>query len=77
MRFSLFLTLLLSSALGACASGGSMEDPLFKAGYEAGCGMAHSTREVRAAMTQGQPDLYKRGFSAGYTSCGGGRETGR
>lgn len=54
-----------------------MEDPLFKAGYEAGCGMAHSTREVRAAMTQGQPDLYKRGFSAGYTSCGGGRETGR
>lgn len=76
MKFALFAALLVLP-LAACVSGGSMDDPVFKAGYEAGCGMAHSNREARAAMTAGQPDLYKRGFSAGFTACGGGREMGR
>jgi hypothetical protein len=57
--------------LAACASP-AMDDPVFKAGYDAGCGAAHSSRDAVAAMTAGQPDLYRRGFSSGYTSCGGG-----
>lgn len=74
MRFALILAAL---ALSACASDAATDDPLFKAGYEAGCGMAHSAREARAAMTEGQPELYRRGFSAGFSVCGGGREVGR
>ncbi|MFT3809303.1 MAG: hypothetical protein QM698_05245 [Micropepsaceae bacterium] len=76
MKFALIAAALILP-LAACASGGSMDDPVFKAGYEAGCGMAHASREARAAMTEGQPDLYKRGFSAGFTACGGGREPGQ
>ena len=57
--------------LSACASP-ALDDPVFKAGYDAGCGAAHSSRDMRAAMTAGQPDLYRSGFSAGFTSCGGG-----
>lgn len=60
MRFA--LTIAAATLLTACASSGSMDDPLFRAGYESGCGMAHASREARAAMTQDQPDLYKRGF---------------
>lgn len=75
MKFALIAAFTL--ALAACASSSSMDDPVFKAGYEAGCGLAHASREARTSMTAGQPDLYKRGFSAGYTSCGGGREPGQ
>lgn len=75
MRFSLIFTVAL--VLAACASGGSLDDPVFKAGYDAGCGAAHSAYGTRAAMTAGKPDLYKRGFSAGFTSCGGGQEQRR
>jgi len=75
MRFSLIAAACL--ALAACASDAALDDPLFKAGYDAGCGMAHTSRQTRGAMTAGQPELYKRGFSAGYTACGGGREVGR
>jgi hypothetical protein len=75
MRFSLFFTMALT--LGACASGGSMDDPVFKAGYDAGCTAAHSAYAAREAMTAGKPDLYKHGFSAGFTSCGGGQEQRR
>ncbi len=74
MRFALILAAL---ALAGCASDAAMDDPLFKAGYEAGCGMAHSSREVRAAMTKDQPELYRRGFSAGFSVCGGGKDVGR
>lgn len=75
MRFSLILALALP--LAACASGGSMDDPVFKAGYDAGCSMAHSSRETGEAMAAGQPELYVRGFGAGFNACGGGREPGR
>lgn len=75
MRFSLFLGLALT--LAGCANTAAMEDPVFKAGYDAGCGMAHASREARASLTAGKPDLYKRGVSAGFTACGGGRETGQ
>ena len=60
--------------LAACASDANMDDPAFKAGYDAGCGAAHASPEARAVALDGQPDLYRRGFSAGYTSCGGGQE---
>ena len=40
-------------------------------------GARAASRQTRGAMTAGQPELYKRGFSAGYTACGGGREVGR
>lgn len=73
MRFSLFLALTLT--LGACASDAALDDPVWKAGYESGCGMAHSNRAARASMTKDKPDLWKRGFSAGFTACGGNQET--
>jgi hypothetical protein len=60
-------------ALGACASP-NMDDPMFKAGYDAGCAQAHASLQAREASLIGQPELFRRGFSAGYTSCGGGRE---
>lgn len=75
MRFPLIAAACL--ALAACAHDAAMDDPLFKAGYEKGCAMAHASRESRTSMTAGQPDLYKRGYSAGYTACGGGREVGQ
>jgi hypothetical protein len=59
--------------LAACASG-NMDDPAFKDGYDAGCAQAHASPQGREAALAGQPELYRRGFSAGYTSCGGGRE---
>jgi hypothetical protein len=59
--------------LAACASP-AIDDPAFKAGYDAGCAMAHASPEARQASLAGQPELYRRGFSAGYGSCGGGRE---
>lgn len=34
----------------------------------------HASPEARAVALEGQPELYRRGFSAGYTSCGGGQE---
>ena len=45
--FSALAALLL---LAACASGGAIDDPVFRAGYDAGCSMAHAKREARAAM---------------------------
>ena len=69
-----FLALAAFVLLAACASG-AVDDPVFRAGYDAGCSMAHANREARAAMTAGQPELYRRGFSAGLSACGG--EMGR
>lgn len=63
-------------ALSACAGSGAVNDPVFREGYDAGCTMAHSAREARAAMTQGKPDLYRRGFASGLSACGAGREPG-
>lgn len=68
------LSLAAGLLLAACASSANMDDPAFKAGYDAGCGAAHASPEARAVALEGQPELYRRGFSAGYTSCGGGRE---
>lgn len=59
--------------LAACASA-NVDDPVFKAGYDAGCAMAHASREAREASLEAQPELYRRGFSAGFGSCGGGSE---
>ena len=70
--FSALAALLL---LAACTSGGAIDDPVFRAGYDAGCSMAHAKREARAAMTAGQPELYRRGFASGLSACGG--EMGR
>ena len=64
--------------LAACATDPAvMNDPNFKAGYDAGCSMAHSPREVRAAMTKGQPDLFRRGFASGLSACGDHRDIER
>ena len=62
---------------GGCASTEATNDPVFRQGYDAGCSMATSNRAVREAMTAGQPDLYRRGFSAGFTACGGDRDIGK
>jgi len=67
------IALITALALTACASG-NIDDPVFKAGYDAGCAQAHASPQAREASLAGQPELYRRGFSAGYTSCGGGRE---
>ena len=64
--------------LAACATNSAaLNDPVFKSGYDAGCSMAHSAREVRAAMMEGQPELFRRGFAAGLSACGDRRDVER
>lgn len=74
---SLRIALLAATLLCAgCASSEALNDPVFKQGYDLGCSMAHAPREARQALTKDKPDLFRRGFSAGFTSCGGDREIG-
>lgn len=73
-RISAFAAILLFAA--ACTSSEAVNDPVFREGYDMGCSMAHSARAASSAITAGKPELYRRGFAAGYSSCGGGREMG-
>jgi Skp family chaperone for outer membrane proteins len=74
------LTMAFAAALllSACATdSAALNDPEFVAGYDAGCAMAHSPRDVRAAMTKGRPDLFRRGFASGLSACGDHRDVVR
>lgn len=70
---------LLTALLGlaGCASSEAVNDPIFRQGYDLGCSMAHSSREATRALTADKPELYRRGFAAGYSACGGGNNPGR
>ena len=57
--------------LSACASTGAVNDPVFRQGYDMGCSMAHSSHEASRVLTEGKPELYRRGYAAGYSTCGG------
>ncbi len=64
----------LALALSACADTAALkDDPVFQAGYDVGCTAAHGgyAREDWPRLTAGQPELFRRGFSAGYGACGG------
>jgi hypothetical protein len=70
------LPVLFALSLAACASGAALkDDPVFRTGYDAGCTAAHGgyARETLKVMTEGQPDVFRRGFSAGFAACGGAR----
>lgn len=69
----ILLNLSAALLLTACASD-AVNDPIFKAGYDAGCGMAGASAEARRAMMNNQPDLYRRGFNSGVQACGGVRD---
>lgn len=77
-RHAALVSVAAALLLAACASDpAATNDPAFKSGYDAGCSMAHSAREVRAAMLEGQPELFRRGFAAGLSACGDRRDVER
>ncbi len=61
--------------LAACATPAAVDDPEFRAGYEAGCAAAQMSRTARATIPGDQTELFRRGYMSGLHACGG--EIGR